>query len=229
MHSERGECEMSNIYLVDIREKVPREVLETFECMLSERTKEKIKKFKFQEDYYRSLYGEILVRKIVSQQVGIRPEKINIDRNSFGKPYVKNLENIYFNISHAGDWVACVVSGSECGIDIERVGKVNLRIAERFFHKKEYAALINKTHENRIDYFFELWTLKESYIKYKGKGLYIPLNSFCITEKRGNYKAESETEEVVFTQYNWDSCYKIAACTKDQVQNIIKLGINELL
>ena len=34
--------------------------------------------------------------------------------------------------------------------------------------------------DEKINYFYDLWTLKESYIKTIGKGLYTPLNSFSI-------------------------------------------------
>jgi 4'-phosphopantetheinyl transferase len=37
----------------------------------------------------------------------------------------------------------------------------------------------------RLAYFYDLWTLKESYIKYLGKGLSVPLNAFEIVIDKG--------------------------------------------
>jgi 4'-phosphopantetheinyl transferase len=215
--------------MINIREVVPNRLLEELEQIISKEKRKRIKKFKFQEDYLRSLYGEVCIRKVVSETVGISPAEIIISRNGYGKPYIENVPDLHFNISHAGDWVACIVSANECGIDIEHVKDIDLKIAERFFHEDEYSFLTDKRGKERTERFFELWTLKESYVKYKGKGLQIPLNSFSVTYKNGGYAVIPQTENLTFSQYDWDDEYKVAACTVDKVQKIAKISITELI
>ena len=217
---------MSAIFVINIKEYISDEKRNHFEQIVSRETREKIAKYKFREDYLRSLYGEVLVRKIVSEKVGISPKKIVIRRNEFGKPYIENISNIHFNISHSGDWVACIVSDYDCGIDIECIKDTDLKIAERFFHEEECAALFNKN--DKLNYFFELWTLKESYVKYKGKGLHIPLGSFSIIEKNEKYEVHPETENLVFTQYDCEEEYKIAACTLDKIEQIKRISVDDI-
>jgi len=220
---------MNNIYMINIREVVPNRLLKELEQIVSQGKRERIKKFKFHEDYLRSLYGEICIRKVVSDTVGINPAEIIISRNGYGKPYIENVPDLHFNISHSGKWVACIISNNECGIDIEYIKDIDLKIAERFFHEDEYIFLMGKRGKERINCFFELWTLKESYVKYNGKGLQIPLNSFGMICENGRYRVTPQSENLVFSQYDWDDDYKIAVCTVDEVEKFEKVSINKLI
>jgi 4'-phosphopantetheinyl transferase len=96
--------------------------------------------------------------------------------NEYGKPYFSNHSEIYFNLSHSGDYVLVVLSSDEVGCDIQQITNVNLKIADRFFTAKEREYIKN------INGFFRVWALKESFIKLIGKGLSQPLNSFSIED-----------------------------------------------
>ena len=109
-----------------------------------------------------------------------------------GKPYFRDLP-FYFNLSHSGDYVLCVVSEAEIGADIQqhrrrekekdREGSggsernafgdssaVLGRLASRFFSERECAAL-NQAGAEREQLFFRLWARKEAYGKLTGKGV----------------------------------------------------------
>jgi 4'-phosphopantetheinyl transferase len=63
--------------------------------------------------------------------------------------------------------------------------------------------------------FYEIWTLKESYIKCLGKGLSIPLKSFSISINDGiiTVITEYENKEYMFKRFEVEQDYKIAACS----------------
>lgn len=61
-------------------------------------------------------------------------------------------------------------------------------VAKRFFAKEEYELLLQKEGEERRALFYELWTLKESYVKYKGMGLALPFHQFCFERDRSEWK-----------------------------------------
>ena len=83
-----------------------------------------------------------------------------------GKPYLKESEDFYFNISHCGNAVAVAVSDTEIGVDIEKLRKADFRVCRRFFTDKE------KTYVGYSDRrFFEIWTKKEANIKLNGLAL----------------------------------------------------------
>lgn len=102
-----------------------------------------------------------------SEKLNIPFEEIFIDKTENGKPYFKNYPDFHFNISHTIGAVAVAFSDSPLGVDIERIRKADLRVANRYFdnNEKEY---IYRNKENVNRRFFEIWTKKEAYIKMRG-------------------------------------------------------------
>jgi len=131
--------------------------------------------------------GELLARYSVGQYLGKPDQEINLVFGEKGKPHIGNLEGVHFNISHSGHYIVCAVAPEEIGIDVERIRKVNLRIAERFFSPFEINDLMALEEEYRMHYFITLWTIKESYLKAIGRGLTQHLNSFTIIRKGDSY------------------------------------------
>lgn len=176
----------------------------------------KIKRYLKFEDAQRSLVAEILVRYIIQNKLGIRNRDIVVAKNQFGKPYLVNVDNFHFNISHSGNWVVCAIDDFSIGIDIERIQAVDLSIAKRFFSEEEYIDLLEKPVSCRTSYFFELWTLKESYIKADGRGLYLALNKFAfrVYDNGILFKNLESQEKYFFNQYDIDTGYKMAVCAK---------------
>ncbi len=110
-------------------------------------------------------------------------KKVNIFKTPHGKPYIENGE-IYFNITHAGDFKAVAIGKAEVGIDAETLRKPDLRVARRFTQaEREY--ILESDSDNR---FFEIWTKKEAYLKYKGSGLSGGLNTFNVLEMPQMFK-----------------------------------------
>lgn len=86
-----------------------------------------------------------------------------------GKPYLNNFP-WYFNLSHSGDYVLCVLSEREVGADIQIHREQDvMKLAGRFFPGEETEALLQA--EDRNSLFFRLWARKEAYGKLTGEGL----------------------------------------------------------
>jgi 4'-phosphopantetheinyl transferase len=72
--------------------------------------------------------------------------------------------------------------GHEIGVDIEWI-KPNfkgMQIASHFFSSDEVSALAKLPPELTAEAFFGCWTRKEAYVKARGQGLSIPLQSFTV-------------------------------------------------
>ena len=221
---------MAKIYVANINEVVEESQIAKFVDLISDEKREKIERFHFHEDYLRSLYGDILVRKGIETEFGIESKDITFDKNTYGKPFVVGIPDVHYNISHSGDWVVCIISRQECGIDVEKIDKAHMDIAKRYFTNAEYKTLETKVGEAQREYFYDLWTLKESYIKYKGKGLQIPLNSFGFEQRGGSFYLDSNNEEQLsFQQFTIDQGYKLSACVKEDITELNYVTIGELL
>lgn len=139
--------------------------------------------FRFQKDKILSIGSELLLKQGLSD-LGINIKDISYRYGENGKPYLHDMENVHFNISHSEDVVICAISPEKTGCDIEKTGKYSLETAERFFHNSEYELILSQGDDRlKQEMFFRLWTLKESYIKMTGSGLRIPLNSFYVSFK----------------------------------------------
>ena len=100
-----------------------------------------------------------------------------------GKPYLPAETGLFFNLSHSGGRVMCVIAENEVGCDVEKIRyrRDTDRIAHRYFAPEEIRALEavqERTEKKKL--FFRYWTLKESFLKAIGNGLSLPLDRFCI-------------------------------------------------
>ena len=134
-----------------------------------------------QKEYWAT---RVLTRTVLSQYLSTSFESLKFIENSFGRPELfSTLENapLQFNISHCEGLLVCAVTlEGKLGVDVEDIKQIEslTGIAQRHFSAKEFADLLKQSQEKQHKRFFEYWTLKEAYIKAKGKGLAIPLDNF---------------------------------------------------
>ena len=142
--------------------------------------------------YLRAILSQQVPQQI-SNQVNLRPDEWRFEYGKKGKPRLSDEQflqtGLHFNLSHSGDWLVvgiCEQRGIgarplELGVDIERCrDSTNIHsILSHYFSEPEKAALLALPQELQRARFFDLWALKESYIKAKGLGLALSLKSFA--------------------------------------------------
>lgn len=106
-----------------------------------------------------SIIGKLLLSILLKEEYNIDLNNIEIVKNKNGKPYIKD-KSIYFNISHSYNYVICIVSLNEVGIDIEKIRKINKNVLK-------YFNINNVSHKD----FFIIYTKLESYIKMIGENI----------------------------------------------------------
>ena len=185
--------------------------------------KNRIDKYHFENDKYLSIGSFCLLNKALQDRNISNYELVYGENN---KPYLRNNE-LYFNISHSNEYVICLVSNEEVGCDIEKIKDVKLNVAKSHFHPNEYETIINSN--NPLDTFFKFWTLKESFMKNKGLGLKLPLDSFeMVLEKDIKVKQNLDKQNYYFKMIDVDENYKCALCllNNDDV-NIHGIDLND--
>jgi len=155
-----------------------------YDALLSADERARQARFRFARDQRRFLVTRALVRTVLSRYAAVRPEDWTFAAGPRGRPQIaapRVAPALEFNISHSADLVLLgVTSGRTLGIDTESdaAREADIDGLDRYFAPEESAALLALPPGERRRRFFELWTLKESYIKARGMGLAIALDAF---------------------------------------------------
>lgn len=200
----------NHVYILDTSQLNNNNIFEFWYKKMPDKRKNKIDSFRFKKDKNLSL-GAGIVLLNGFERAGIFDPELVYNKNE--KPSLAENKGVFFNISHSGERVVCAFSNSEIGIDIETIQHFEKSLREHIYLKNEIEH-INALHDPDLGY-TNLWTIKESLMKYLGTGLslppdkiYIDFNS-PITASCEGY----ETSKLSFTQYNI-SGYCITVCSE---------------
>jgi 4'-phosphopantetheinyl transferase len=159
-------------------------LLARYRALLSDAERARAQRFYFAADRHRFLVTRAAVRTILSRYAALAPAQWAFKRNAYGRPAIANPglgASLAFNLSHSRELIVIAVAGAgQFGIDTEAMlaRPAPLAQADHFFSRAEAAALRALPGHLQQARFFQLWTLKESYIKARGMGLSIPLAQF---------------------------------------------------
>ncbi len=140
-------------------------------------------RFRAATDRQRFLQARALVRSVLAGYLQLPPASVEFAHNQYGKPQLlQQPAPLQFNLSHTHGLLALVVTrDADAGVDVEAVTREVeiLTLAQRFFAPAETALIKACSADAQRDLFFRLWTLKEAYVKARGLGLQLGLDSFA--------------------------------------------------
>lgn len=180
----------------------------------------------------RRILGEALAVEALEQHRELPLGSYRIARGEKGKPFIVDRGNVFFNISHSGDYVVCAVSDEEIGVDIEKRSKARMEVAGRFFHKQEVRELEMTPDSERNGLFYDYWSIKESFLKYIGTGLTRPLNSFIVRFEGQDIYLQEGTKKLPLHVYpcDIDSDYACYVCSgQEQLPEVREVTLQELV
>ncbi len=150
------------------------------------------------EDALRCVTADALLRYVLGT------DQYTVTQEKGGKPKIPERPDLYFNLSHAGRWVVLAWGHEEVGVDVEEIrADVNIQgLVRRYFTPEEQDYILRS---DPLIRFFDLWTRKESYLKYLGTGLAKSLNSFSVL------KAETG---MGFWQKELPGNYRLCLCSE---------------
>ena len=152
---------------------------------LSQWRRDKAIRIKHAQSRYQSIMAGMLLEEALAEFLGISKFDVKWgdkfpEKNVGGKTYVTNvypsenaLDKVYYSISHAGDYVAVIVSDERTGIDIECKDDKDFKVTNRMFSEEDKRFVAEDQARFR-----DVWTIKESFLKCVGIGIVVPLNSF---------------------------------------------------
>lgn len=173
----------------------------------------KIKRYRKVEDQWRSLAASILCRTMLCRIGGFGNQQLKFEADSRGKPRLVGANHLHFNLSHSGEWAVCAVFDQPLGIDVESVEAVSFAI-RRYFHNKEQQYLDQLRQTDQREALCRLWTLKESYLKACGDGLYRGFDNFVIDLFGSSPYVHGEETEWLFSEFSGLPGYKLSICAR---------------
>lgn len=159
--------------------------LHLFWAILTEEERRTAKKFVQTIHQENFIIARGMLRFLLAKYLNCLPQNICFTSNDYGKLFIAHpSSNLYFNVSHSNDKIVYALSlNKNLGIDIEyiRDNVEECNIAQKFFHKNEYAFIkqLNDCNQQLAKMaFFHCWTRKEAFIKAIGLGLSHSLKEF---------------------------------------------------
>lgn len=143
---------------------------------------ERWKRYQRQDSRDLFLVAHVATRFVLSHYGNTEPAAWIFERGENGRPeIVRGPAGLRFNISHTDGMVAVLVHGQhDAGVDVESPWRTTdiISVSRRVFTETERAAMLSLPEAEQAGRFYQLWTLKESFIKAKGKGFAMPLSKF---------------------------------------------------
>ena len=133
-----------------------------------------------EEHRLRYAMAQTILRHLLGRYTGTHPRDVAFVRGLQGKPYLPQ-GSLQFNITHSGYLLlAAFCLGQEVGVDVEKVEPKRpvLSLARRYYTPAELDWLKTLDNDTQARAFFQLWTLKEAFLKARGTGLSGGLNTF---------------------------------------------------
>lgn len=185
---------------------------------LSAHRREKADRLRLRNDKNLCIGAGFLLNKGL-QAFGLSESEREYGENRNGKPFFPDLPDLHFNLSHSGTIAMAALSDHEIGCDIERIRKIELAVAKRFFASREYENLQEQPSvEAQMNLFFRLWTLKESYLKATGYGLAYPMHDFeiCFTDNGVAPVQGPDDKQYYFREIPSFDGYQSALCSAEE-------------
>jgi len=155
-----------------------------------------LKKNRINKNNYPSIYAEYLLAELL-KEYNLKYRFLNFEENEFGKPYIKD-HDIYYSISHSGDYVLVGIHNTPIGVDIQK-------IKDNYPNPK----VISKD-ELKYNY-IDIFSLKESYIKCIGSTMN---HMKDVTFNLDGKTITSNQKEYDFLKFKSIPGYVISICTK---------------
>lgn len=237
---------MIELFATDIRQPIRADLLQTYLSWLSTERKKRLEGYRFSRDRERCLRAAILARLCIARVLGIAPKDPVFMIDDLGCPRLAGGGAV-FNLSHGGDHVICAVgpdrgeAGRGVGCDIEPLGPPPEPSLLSLFADEERMSLAARRGTGRrstgggsdeATAFYELWVMKESYMKFLGMGFHLPLRDFAIHRNGGGQVFVSSPRwptDVFFRLYDELPGHRVSICAATPVlpTEICRVDLND--
>ncbi|MCM3722845.1 4'-phosphopantetheinyl transferase family protein [Solibacillus isronensis] len=165
------------------------------------------------EDRLRTVCAHLLTKMMLVTTYEMELSEIRFTKDSNGKYQLG--QDLHFNLSHSGSYVACAISDFPVGIDVEQQVTRDFSLFQTLWSEEEnhFYKLLEQ------EAFYALWTAKESYGKYKGFGLHDSLMEATIRQD-GSIHHPASCVKARTIPFFLAPGYSAAVCLEDSLENV---------
>lgn len=161
-----------------------------------------------------------LFETVIQRQYPSIKKPVLLERDAKGKPFLPEYPGIHMNLSHSGRYVACAIGECPVGVDIEcHRSRKRPELVIKKFHPTERRLYRDTEKKNQERLLYDLWVLKESFMKAEGTGLGIPLDSFYMEEIHkgaGRVCQNLNDKNYFYMLYHLENIpFSLAVCSED--------------
>ncbi len=176
--------------MIYIDEDARKLVVEDAVNMVSEQRHEKALRFVRHSDQQLSLSAYLLLLRGLREEYGVsQPPVFSFNEN--GKPFIDNMPDVHFSLSHSKYVTACAIDDSPIGIDIEIIRPVDHDLMEYTMNDDELRIILASDDKNVA--FFRYWTQKEAILKLTGEGISNEMK--YVLNKSDNFNIETTVSD----------------------------------
>lgn len=127
--------------------------------------KRQLPSYRLECDRLKHRLGEVLIHYGLATYFHMDSEDWHFKIGTYGKPYIVSKTPVYISLSYSEEVVACALSRSPIGLDIEKLAPIECSELKHQFTKDECRWVTS------LKDFYTVWTRKEAYSKLTGEGL----------------------------------------------------------
>jgi 4'-phosphopantetheinyl transferase len=173
-----------HVWRIALNEPTPN--VQDLQNLLASDEKSRADRFRFDKDRQHFVVVRGLLRVILARYLDLKPSQLRFIYSDYGKPALapaSTTRGLSFNLSHAHELALVAVTRDRLlGIDLEHIRPIPEieQITERIFSPQEKEMFRAPVGTEKLELFFQYWTLKEAFIKASGEGLSLPLDQFKV-------------------------------------------------
>ncbi len=135
---------------------------------ISAQRREQALAFRHEQGRRTCVLAYLLLKRALREEFGLCENPL-FEYGEHGKPRIVGRPDIWFNLSHCREAVACVVGRRPVGIDVESVRSYHEDVARYTMSDDEMARILKAERPDVA--FIRLWTMKEARLKLTGEGI----------------------------------------------------------
>ena len=163
---------------------------------ISEQRREQALRFKFERGQRTCVLAYLLLKRALREEFGITENPL-FEYGEHGKPSIVGHPEIFFNLSHCKEAVACAVSRRPVGIDVESVREYKESLARYTMNDSEMSQILSAKCPDVA--FIRLWTMKEARLKLTGEGISRDMKQVLVGDDHNYTTVECLEKGYVYT------------------------------